>query len=806
MTNINLHNPDTALLDEDSSIYYRVDSLEFCGFKDGRLHLHCCSAGRRPVTTDSFGALYSRMEAVGGEIQISLLVDFVAPQTVRLKFYEGTNEIFSNLPFMPETPATLKDVQYIEGEDDLSCLRFMGEKRGFQVVTSPTKYVELRSTKLRVRIYLNPYRIEYRTTDGNIVAAADGPERNAFCQNDDPGLAFVHSENDNRALITTSFDLGHDEAIYGYGERFRAFGHFGREEKLFHADALGTTTWRSYKNVPFFLSSRGYGIYVNTAGAMRAFIGSRTATKHTLCLDDDILEYFFIWGPDLRSVLGSYTSLTGKAPELPAWSYGMWMSRCTYKSDEEVSGIVDKLRERKIGCDVINLDPGWMAPENWRCNLQFNPSGFADPVEFMQRMAAQGIRICLWQLPYIPRESELYPTLAKCGAFGSGNSFAETVIDYSNPDAIEVMRKEFTRLFTMGAAVIKTDFGEEVPLDGNYAGGTGRFMHNMYPFLYNRAVFSYTQEARGEGIVWARSAWAGSQRHPLHWGGDATSDFPNLAHQLVGALNFGLSGFTYWSSDIAGITGVATPELYVRWTQFGVFNTHMRFHSGYPVEPWNYGDEAEGIVRTWIAFRYRLLPYLLAQARLSSQAGLPMMRPLVLHYQDDPNVRYMADEYLFGEDLLIAPVLTPGGERQVYLPAGDWYAFQSGLRISSRGEWLKWKGGLAEYPIFVRAGTVIPIGPSRMHTGDNPNGEMTLLYYPGPAGEALCVDLDETVSIRHIPSKDGVEITVTGRCHHRPWQVMIVDVSKKCTQGEDTNIPSFDKYILEDTDEPRFFN
>ncbi|MCF7837205.1 MAG: hypothetical protein K9N49_01100 [Candidatus Marinimicrobia bacterium] len=771
------YEPAPVRLDDGQSVFYRVEELKACGVHGGLFHATASPHGKRPVATDSLGSLFGKMEEVGGTMELGMEAAWVAPCVLRVRVFEGADAPPRKLPLLLTELETLTEVESSEGEAPLSCLRFMGEKRGFQTIEAPTAFTELRGPELTARVYRNPYRLEIFTHDGRTVCGVDGPERNAFVQNDDPGLARVRSAADDRALFTTAFDLAPDEAIYGYGERFRDFGTRRDDHLLWQRDALGTTTERSYKNVPFFVSSRGYGVFVNTVGAVHAAIGTRTATKHVLCVDDDVLEYFIIYGPQLTDVLERYTALTGKAPVPPFWSFGAWFSRCTYTSADQVRGIVDKFRERDIGVDVVNLDPGWMDPADWVCDLQFNEQGFPDPAAFIRELRERGVRVCLWQLPYIAQRSKLYAKLEAQGAFASGSPFAETVIDYSKPEAVATLREEFLRLFKLGAAVIKTDFGEEAPAEGRYSGAPGRFMHNLYPFLYNQAVFNYTREATGDGIVWARSAWAGSQRFPIHWGGDATSDYPNLASQLYGALNLGMSGFTYWSSDIAGITGVATPELYVRWAQFGVFNTHMRFHSGYPVEPWEYGEEAEAAVRDWIDLRYRLLPYLYAQAHQASGRGLPMMRPLVLMHQDDPHVRSLGDQFYLGEDVLVAPLLEPGGSRRVYLPAGGWYELLTARRHESRGEWIEWRGNLRDYPVFVRAGAIIPLGPSRRHTGEAPDGPVTLLYYPGPAGQTAFVEPDDHVEIRHQPVKEGVEIAIGARRPGRPWALMAVSAA-----------------------------
>ncbi len=762
--------PAVNELDRPDSVFHTVESLTPIAVEPGGLRLRTSATGRSWGETEVRGSRFMKSEPVASVRQMNLAVDFIDPCVIRVRWTVEGNPAALPQDILVHQPEVVPAHTARSGTAPLHCLRDMGPGRGQQMGNVDSPFVELEGHRLRVRVWTNPYRLEvFESESGDRVFGADGPEQTVFRQNDDPGLSVVVGESPSRHLFTTAFDLGHDEAIYGYGERFDSFGRQTRDVLLWQCDALGTTTGRSYKNVPFFVSDQGYGVFLHTAGAVRAWIGNRAAGRHVICMDDDVLEYFIIYGPSPTEVLGRYAALTGHAPVLPFWSFGVWMSRLTYKTQEEVEGVVAEMRRRDMGMDVIHLDPGWMDAIDWRCTLRFDPVAFPEPALFMQRLREQGVRVCLWQLPYVERESPLHGELQKEKAFALGDSFSETIIDYSSPTGLAALRHRFLDLFKLGVSVIKTDFGEEVPMIARLAGGPGRFMHNLYPLVYNQAVFNFTQEGTGQGIVWARSAWAGSQRYPLHWGGDATSNWANLAAQIVGGLNFGMSGFTYWSTDIAGISGEPTPALYVRWAQVGMLSSHVRFHSGYPVEPWNYGHEAERIVHDWIDLRYRLLPYLYGQARQASLNGLPLLRPLFLQYPHDRNARDLSDQYLLGTDLLVAPIMGDRHERDVYLPAGDWYELFTGRLHRSTGQWVRWSGDLATLPVYVRGGAVLPLGPSRRSTQDAPNGPLTLVYYPGPASTSYLSEPGEDAVIQAEVTQGRLSLAIDGRRPGRDW-------------------------------------
>jgi len=355
--------------------------------------------------------------------------------------------------------------------------------------------------------------------------------------------------------------------------------------------------------------------------------------------------------------------------------------------------------------------------------------------------------VSLWQLPYIAEDAEQI-TEARANHYiaepqkkelqqaeeGRSNfsslDYAGT-IDFTSPAATAWYKGLLKRLLEMGVTCIKTDFGENIHMDAKYFGMPAEKLNNLYALLYQKAAFEITKEVCGNpshyakafdttenaGIVWARSAWAGCQRYPLHWGGDSAHSWDGLAGSLKGGLHFGLSGFSFWSHDVPGFHSLPNfmnsplhDDIYVRWTQFGVFSSHIRYHGSHQREPWCYPAIAP-IVKRWWKLRYHLLPYIYDEARKSTVSGYPMVRALLFQHPDDPTVWHIDDEYYFGSKFLCCPVMNSRNRRNIYLPAGEWVNFFTGTRYDmAEGGWLlDQEVPLDEMPVFVRPGTEIPI-------------------------------------------------------------------------------------------------
>ena len=548
-----------------------------------------------------------------------------------------------------------------------------------------------------------------------------------FMRNDE-GLA--------QSFLTAT--VRHDEHFYGFGEKFSPLDKRGQAISLWQTNATGNTWPASYKNIPFFMSSKGYGLFVNSAFPIRYHMGDRNYTRYSIHLQDESLDAFFIFGPKLKEVLPRYTFLTGTPALPPLWSFGLWMSRMSYRTQEEVEEVARRLRQEDIPCDVIHIDTDWFETP-WVNDLTFSRERFPDPQSMIDALRRQGFRLSLWQIPYIGTGSHFYDEGvdqsffaldADGGPYHIDGFFGPTaVIDYSNPDAVAWIQAKFDPLFAMGVSVIKTDFGEGAPQDATYANVPGLAMHNLYPLLYNRAIFEHTLAATGEGIVWGRSAYAGSQRYPVHWGGDPAALWGDLGNLWHGGLSLGLSGLPFWSVDIGGFGGTPTPELYIRWAQAGLFVSHPRAHGPIAREPWAFGETSLAVFREYAKLRYRLLPYLWTTAHHCVETSTPVIRPLILDWQDDPTTAGIDDQFLFGEWLLIAPILDETDRRTVYLPRGRWHDYWSGATVEGP-QWIDVAAPLDRLPIYVRSGAIIPMAPDMQHTSEKAWDPITLDVYP----------------------------------------------------------------------------
>jgi alpha-D-xyloside xylohydrolase len=545
-------------------------------------------------------------------------------------------------------------------------------------------------------------------------------------------LSFV--ERDGEAQRTTcSFHAQADECFMGTGERFAKADLSGRTVQLRNQDGQGVNNRRTYKNIPFFLSSKGYGLFMHTSAFGKFSLADHSTRSVQLMAEEAQLDLFLIGGDGPEDVLYGYRQLTGFPPMPPLWSFGIWMSRMSYFSAEEVNRICNRLRTEDYPCDVIHLDTGWFETD-WLCEWKFNAERFPDPERFIKALKAKGFRVSLWQLPYIAYQAEQYREAVEKNYIsqsehaiqGASNfsvqDYAGT-IDFTYDQATEWYKGLLRNLLEMGVACIKTDFGEDIHLDASYHSMTAKRLHNLYPLLYQRAAYEVTKETNGEGLIWARAGWAGCQRYPLHWGGDSAATWDGMAGSLKGGLHLGLSGFGFWSHDVPGFHGtpdfmnsVIDPVLYVRWTQFGVFSSHIRYHGSHKREPWHYAEVAD-VIRKWWRLRYELIPYILQQSEITTRTGYPVLRALWLHHPDDKTVLHIDDQYYFGENILVAPVMNAEGLREVYLPDGKWVHFFT-REVFEGKQWLTVQSPLEEMPVFVRHGATIPLYPDAVSCTD----------------------------------------------------------------------------------------
>jgi len=654
--------------------------------------------------------------------RITLRLDFLRADAFRLRAVEGED--------VPEHQTDM-----VIG--DLADPRL---KIAFQ--DQPDRLV-LKSSRLRLELFKQNFRIEIFDGRGKRLTESGGRMKNAFPNAQDSWpTGFVTDKGSGMTFAVENWTLSPGEAVYGLGERFDGLNRRGQTIGLWTKEGMGNTMGRTYKPIPFFLSTQGYGVFVNESRPMNFWVGSRHFPQTIVAVEGRQLDYYFFYGPSFKKILRLYTDLTGRGPVPPRWSFGLWVSRLSYGSQEEVLAVARRLREERWPSDVIHVDTNWFKTD-WECDWEFSAERFPDPAAMFQKCREMGFRVSLWQFPYVLKKLPLYQDGKARGAFAGndeGLHFAfkpMAMIDFSKPEGVEWYQERWRRLFKLGAAAIKVDFGEWVRDQMTFARGDGRTMHNLYPLLYNKAAFEVTAEFYREPVIWARSAYAGSQRYPLHWSGDNSSTFENMLCSLRGGLSLGLCGFSFWSNDVGGFIGVPGDRLYTRWVQFGIFNSHMRLHGCGPRfrEPWNFSPETQAIVRKMLELRYRLLPYLYTEAGQAASNGLPLMAPLCLEFQEDPSTWNIEDQFLLGRSILVAPVLTEQDQRRIYFPPGAWRDHWTGQRYEGR-QWINYRCPLSRVPFFYREGSVVPLGPVMQHTGEKPCDPLTLKVFPDAKGEA----------------------------------------------------------------------
>ena len=643
------------------------------------------------------------------------ITEWTVPVTVR--FYDPVTFRFE-LDATPEVPDERPSPEYDEAAVtapvDLSVTEANGE-------------LTLATEALAVVIGLDSWSFRVETPDGEVVFEEQRSDYDVAARSRVEPLGVSHERINHRPRrideTGTAFTLAPDEKIYGVGEQFVEFDRRGREITAWHEEPLGTETPRAYKNIPFHLSTRGYGLLVDTTTEVQYDFGATSTASGTVTVDDDVFAFVFFYGPEFRDIIQRYTAFTGRPPRPPKWSFGTWMSRLGYESRAQLESITDRLREEEIPCDVVHLDPFWMPP-NQSCTLEWDTGQFPEPAEMIDGLQENGFRLSLWEHPHIPVDTDAFEEAAEGGYFvtdGRGRpyvmdntcqgSYRGALVDFTDPDAVEWWKDRHRRLLEMGVDVFKTDYGEYVPRDAVFANGTsGRAMHNLYPYLYNKAVYETVAEVNGDAqaLVWGRAAWTGSQRFPMHWGGDPQTSYAGMAAALRGGLSASLSGIAFWSHDIGGFRGRPSNDLYVRWAQFGLLSSNSRCHGTTPREPWEYGETALSVFREYARLRYSLLPYIYTYAEVAARTGLPAVRPLVLEYQDDPLTHRLDTQYLLGEDLLVAPVFESAGMRTVYLPEDIWYDWHDRAAVDG-GRSVDVDAPLERLPLFLRGGSVVPI-------------------------------------------------------------------------------------------------
>lgn len=534
--------------------------------------------------------------------------------------------------------------------------------------------------------------------------------------------------------IFTQTQLGIGESIHGLGERFGAFNKVGQSVQLWNADG-GTSSDQAYKNVSFWLSSKGYGIFIDTPGKVDLEIGSEMTNRLQTSIEGQRLKWYIIYGPTPKEVLKRYSILTGKPGNVPSWSFGLWLSTSftTNYDEATVTSFLEGMKERDTQVDVFHYDCFWMKAFKWT-DFVFDSERFPDPKGQISRLKSSGLanKVCVWINPYIAQNGVAFETAAKNGYLlkrKNGDIWqwdlwqaGMALVDFTNPAAVKWYVECLNSLFDKGVDAIKTDFGERVPtLDVEWHDKSvdAHKMHNYYSFIYNKVVYEALQARYGknEAVLFARSACAGTQQFPLQWGGDCESTPEAMAESIRGGLSLGLSGFAFWSVDIGGFEGYPPPWVYKRWVAFGLLCSHSRLHgsNSYRV-PWTIDNDdksEEGSSRTlakWTALKTRLMPYLFAQAAKAIEQGIPLsLRATSLEFPEDPTSWYLDRQFMVGDNILAAPIFEESGEVQFYLPKGKWTCFFTNKTRDGPG-WFKEKHGFGSLPLYVRENTVLILG------------------------------------------------------------------------------------------------
>jgi len=632
---------------------------------------------------------------------LSLKIDFVSPRCVRIRM--ATSPI--------EAPRKDSESLMLAGAVPVS--------NEWKAV-SDDRVIAYKTAYGSIEIQKYPWRIVLKDKNGKVMTQTRHLIDNDSSQVKLLPFSFIKRGSDNSRSVNPVWTIAPGERIYGGGESFGALNKVGQKMQLMVTDPQGPETDGQYKPVPFFFSNRGYGIFMHTSAPVTADFGASYIGASRLFMADEQVDLFVFFG-EPKDILNEYTNITGKSPMLPLWTFGTWMSRITYFSQEEGLEIARQLRQHKIPSDVIHFDTGWFGVD-WQCDYEFAKDRFKDPVGMLKQLKQQGFHTCLWQLPYFTPKNRFFHEIIENNLHvknaDGGMPYEDAVLDFSNPQTVAWYQSKITGLLKQGVSTIKCDFGEAAPYNGFYHSGKGGlYEHNLYPLRYNKALWEAVErQYPHEGVIWARSAWAGSQRYALHWGGDAATTNTGMLGDLRGGLSFGLSGFSFWSHDMGGFVTASPEDIYRRWLPFGFLSSHTRAHGAPPTEPWLISESFTKAFREAAEMKYKLMPYVYAQAKDCSERGLPMVRALLVEFPDDPGAWLVEDAYMFGSQILVAPLLESGDERIVYLPRGKWIDYQSGKVYE--GGYQTIKAGRIPAIILVRDGSLIPHVPLAQRTDE----------------------------------------------------------------------------------------
>ncbi|MDI7661075.1 alpha-xylosidase [Cronobacter universalis] len=714
----------------------------------------------------------------------SEMVVYAAPRDVRERAGQLDIPLFTLRFFSPQEGIIGVRIEHFQGVPDHGPHYPLNTEAHVQVELRDTdRYAELKSGALSVRVTKGENWALDFLRDGERITGSQ-LKNNGYVQNNNTGGSYMFER----------LDLGVGETVYGLGERFTALVKNGQTVETWNRDG-GTSTEQAYKNIPFYLTNRGYGVLVNHPECVSFEVASEKVSKVQFSVAGEYLEYFVIDGPTPKAVLDRYTRFTGRPALPPAWSFGLWLttSFTTNYDEETVNRFIDGMAERELPLHVFHFDCFWMKAFQW-CDFEWDPATFPDPEGMLKRLKARGLKICVWINPYIGQKSPLfregmekgYLLKRPNGAVWQWDKWqpGQGIVDFTNPAACAWYAGHLKRLVGMGVDCFKTDFGERIPTDVVwYDGSDPQKMHNHYAFIYNALVWNVLKETVGEeeAVLFARSASVGAQQFPVHWGGDCYANYESMAESLRGGLSIGLSGFGFWSHDIGGFENTAPAHVYKRWCAFGLLSSHSRLHGSksYRV-PWAYDDEACDVVRHFTQLKCRLMPYLYRQSALAHERGTPVMRAMMLEFPDDPACDYLDRQYMLGDSVLVAPVFSEAGDVAFYLPPGRWTHLWHNDELDG-GRWYKQRHDFLSLPVYVRGNTLLALGNNdRKPDYAWHEGTAFQLFNLADGAEARCevpAANGETVFTLCV-KREGKRLTVEGRGHATGWTLCLRNIQQ----------------------------
>lgn len=608
--------------------------------------------------------------------------------------------------------------------------------------------------------------------------------------------AGVVFDSDKKHYITEKLSLSVGDVVYGMGEHFSPFIKNGQHIDIWNRDPA-TESDLAYKNIPFYLTSGGYGVFVNTSSLVDFEVCTEDAHAVRFTVPSHELDYFIFYGPSPGEVIRRYTALTGRPPLIPKWSLGLWLttSFLTDYNEEVISEQIDEMFRRQIPLTVFHFDCFWMKERHW-CNFLWDRDLFPDPVNMLKRLKKRGLKICLWINPYVSELSEIFEEGADRGFFlknGEGAVYqidwwqpGVAFVDFTNPEACEWYKSKLRPLLEMGVDTFKTDFGESAPEDAvYYSGADGHQMHNYYTYLYNQTVFNLLEEyfGKGKALVFARSATAGSQKYPVHWSGDSCATFSSMYGQLRGGLSFGVSGGAFWSHDVGGFYEKPRADVYKRWIAFGLLSSHSRLHGNDSFRvPWNFDEESSRVLKKFTEIRHKLIPYLYAACYEASLTGVPVMRPMFMEFPEDPGCRFIDRQYMLGRSLLVAPVFNAEGVVEFYLPYGLWTNYWT-QDVVEGGRWLCETHDFFSLPLYIREDTILPTGPVEQAPLQSSLKDLIITLYFIETSTQIVIFEGKEIGIQANKQEKGIQVTLTEKIPGLVIRLSGVKQSWQCSES-----------------------